>query len=481
MLRIAWTGAGWAEGLDNVKCTFVVPAAPTEPRPPGVGTKGDDEEDDSEAGVFMSDVKRLAESDEIELVRAHVARGEAVHWSVRVDPRALGEVKDARLRPPPPAAPPPLVPPEKRAAYAGAAGALLLGFSLLVFAKARQLMRLARGATFRTAIPLPTSLRVVFAGPLLVLGIALQRLLEDSLPGTLVVLAAMGLVWYRKPATARRPRGPGRWLPISDAEAFARPAPVRGAWLDARTRAGSIAFTFFLAAWGGVAYAASRASAYEGWLVLVDGAFLFPIFGTGSLRDLPPDPISGPGPALGRIAKKLRSRKWLRAIAWARLPEGSDRFDELRLLAAPRVPLRGFTGLEIGMIACGGAGGFIQLPEILVRVVDASPCHEALLQRFPGLRFIRGRRADERVASFRPRLPTLAMTTALALRLLELALDAAPPATKLPRPPSLRPSARRVAEIGERGKGSNDVGRKRGADVERRDGRGAGPRDAARV
>src|SRR6266550_4893865 len=51
MLRIAWTGAGWPEGLDNAKCTFVVPAAPTEPRPPGVGAKGEiDEDDDSEAG-----------------------------------------------------------------------------------------------------------------------------------------------------------------------------------------------------------------------------------------------------------------------------------------------------------------------------------------------------------------------------------------------------------------------------------------------
>jgi hypothetical protein len=446
MLRVAWTGAAWPEGLDNAKCTFVVPAAPTEPRPPGIGTKGEiDEDDDSEAGIFMSEVKRLAASDEIELVRAHVARGEAVRWSVRVDPHALGEVRDPRLIPPPLAAPPPIVAPEKRAAYAGAAGALLLGFSLLAFLKAQQVKRIARGAAFRTVLPLATPLRVLLAGPLLVAGAALQLAVEDPIWGTLVILVAMALVWYRKPSIVRAPRGPGRWLPLSDAEAFARPKRARGSWLDARTRSGGITFALLLAAWGAFAYAASRASAYEGWLALMDGAILFPIFGTGSRRDLPPDPMSGPGPALGRIARKLRGRKWLRAIAWARLPEGSDSFDELRLLCAPKVPLRGFTGIEVGLMAASGAGGFIQLPEILVRVVDASPCHEALVQRFPGLRWIRGRRLDERVASFRPRLPTIAMTYALALRLLEQTIDTAPPRTTLPRPSAPRASRRAIA------------------------------------
>src|SRR5882724_2855507 len=106
MMRVGWTGPSWQEGLDNAKCTFVLPAAPTEPRPPGVAPSGDlfDDGSDDEVRVFNSDVRRYTDRDEIELIRAHVARGEAVHWSVRIDPRALGDVNDPRLRPPPPPA-----------------------------------------------------------------------------------------------------------------------------------------------------------------------------------------------------------------------------------------------------------------------------------------------------------------------------------------------------------------------------------------
>src|SRR5262249_8322045 len=160
-----------------------------------------------------------------------------------------------------------------------------------------------------------------------------------------VVLFAMGLVWYLQPALRRAPRSPGRWLPLSDAEAFARPARPKGTWLDARTPSGCVAFSLSLAVAAGLTYAASRISVYDAYRGASDSAILFPLFGTGSVRDLPGHPISGPGPLLRRIAERLRRRKSTRAIAWARLPEGSDQFDELRLLCAPKVPLRGFTGL----------------------------------------------------------------------------------------------------------------------------------------
>src|SRR6266511_2527347 len=35
MLRVRWTGPIWQEGHDNARCTFVLPAAPTEPRASG--------------------------------------------------------------------------------------------------------------------------------------------------------------------------------------------------------------------------------------------------------------------------------------------------------------------------------------------------------------------------------------------------------------------------------------------------------------
>jgi hypothetical protein len=186
-----------------------------------------------------------------------------------------------------------------------------------------------------------------------------------------------------------------------------------------------------------------RVSTYHAYLVAFDALVLLPIFGTGRLADLPPHPITGHGPRLGRIARQLRARAGIRAVAWARLPDGAEAFDELRVLCAPKVPLRGFVGVEVGLVAVTGAGGFFYLPEVLVRVIDASPCHEAFRQLRPGARWLRGRRAEERVTSLAPRLPTLAMTAALAARLVEHARDLAPPS--IARSSAASPSGERRA------------------------------------
>jgi hypothetical protein len=176
-----------------------------------------------------------------------------------------------------------------------------------------------------------------------------------------------------------------------------------------------------------ITYSVSRVSAYHAYLVAFDATVLLAVFGTGRVADLPPHPIAGPGLRLGRIARQLRARACIRAVAWARLPDGGSAFDELRLLCAPKVPLRGFVGVEVGLVALMGVGGCFYLPEVLVRVIDASPCHEAFRKLRPGARWLRGRRAEERVMSLAPRLPTMPMTAALAIRLVEHARDLAPP------------------------------------------------------
>jgi hypothetical protein len=429
MLRLRWTGPSWTEGRDNVGCTFFLPSGPTEPRAPGAPARGDHGSSlDVNEGVFIAETKRAADHDEVFLVRPHVARGEAVTWTVYVDPRALGEVNDPGLRPAAPRAAPAQLPAEQRVAYGGAAAFLLFGFSLIVGIKARQVARHAQGvAAPRPLVPLPTSLRVLLAGPALAGGVALQLHLDDPRWGTLAVLTALALAAYRRPFWGRDPRGPGQWLLLGDAEAFAEPKPVGRAWLDAGTVTGRALFVAALAGAAGLTYFVGRASPYHAYLVAFDATVLLAVFGTGRLSDLPPHPIAGPGPRLGRIARHLRARPGIRAVAWARLPGGRDAFDELRLLCAPRVPLRGFVGVEVGLVAVTGAGGFFYLPEVLVRVIDASPCHEAFRQLRPGARWLRGRRAEERVMSLAPRLPTLAMAAALVTRLVEHARDGAPP------------------------------------------------------
>jgi hypothetical protein len=332
-----------------------------------------------------------------------------------------------------------------RAAYIGGAAALLFGFSLLVGAKARQVARIAHGrAAVRPLVPLPAALRALFAGPMLAAGVGLQLRLDDPWWGTLLVFMAFGLATYRRASWQRAPRGPGKWLLLSDDDAFA-PAPApRGAWLDASTRAGQIVFALGLAAIAVITYFVARVSAYHAYLVVFDATVLFPIFGTGRDAELPADPLSAAGPRLSRIAAKLRATPGTRAVGWARLPHGGDRFDELRLLCTPKVPLRGFVGIEIGLVAQGGAGGWIYLPEVLVRVIDASPSHDAFRQLQPGARWVRGRRAEERVMTVAPRLPTLAMVTSLALRLVACARDTAPPSVARPAVPTPRASQREV-------------------------------------
>ena len=429
MLRVRWTGPSWPEGRDNVGCTFLLPSGPTEPRAPGAPARGDQGAPfDASEGVFLAETKRAADHDEVFLVRPHVARAEAVTWTVYVDPRALGQVNDPGLRPTTPRTPRADLPAEQRAAYVGAAAFLLFGFSLLVSIKARQVARHAHGiAVPRPLVPLPTSLRALLAGPALAAGVALQLRLDDPRSGTLAVLCALGLAAYRRPLWRRAPRGPGQWLLVGDGEAFAGPQPAAGAWLDAGTLAGRVLLGSALAGAAALTYAVSRVSAYHAYLVVFDATVLLALFGTGRLADVPPHPIDGPGPRLGRIARHLRAQAGIRAVAWARLPDGGSAFDELRLLCAPKVPLRGFVGVEVGLVAVTGGGGLFYLPEILVRVIDASPCHEAFRKLRPGARWVRGRRAEERVTSVAPRLPTLAMTTALAVRLIEHARDLAPP------------------------------------------------------
>jgi hypothetical protein len=440
MLRIRWTGPSFPDGIDNARCTFVLPSAPTEPRvgqAPALGTEGAaDLADDEEGASFLSTFKRWPDRDELELVRLHMARGEAVTWSLRVDPRALGQTGDPRLRVPPPAPPRPLVPEPARVPLAALASGLMLVFSTLVGIKARQVARAtqAAGVKMRPLLPIGTSLRILFAGPLFAAGVVSQLALEDPRWGTGLVLLSMALSTYLHPKWRPEPRGPGQWLPLSDEEAFAPPLRPRHAWLDASTRGGAIGLVFGVALCLAAAYFVRPLSSYVAYVILFDGAILFPLFGTGRRSELPPDPIAGPGFHLFPIARGLRKLEQVRTSACARLLGGSTRFDELRLLAAPRLPRRGFLGIEIGCAPFQGSGGFIQLPEILVRVIDGSPCHEAFVRLFPQKRWVRGRKADERVAIVCPRLPTTRMTIALAARLLDHARD--PQAPRSLRPPA---------------------------------------------
>jgi len=110
------------------------------------------------------------------------------------------------------------------------------------------------------------------------------------------------------------------------------------------------------------------------------------------------------------------------------------------LLLQPRGALSGLLAVEIGMDHALGLGGVVAEPYVLLRVREGSACISALPAQTA---FQRGRKAEERVAVLRPKLPTVAETLALLVELLEVLTQApSPPSSKAPssagRPASAR-------------------------------------------
>lgn len=164
--------------------------------------------------------------------------------------------------------------------------------------------------------------------------------------------------------------------------------------------------------------AVAEVSPLRAELVALDVTALLAVFATGRLAELPPDPGTAPAPFLRRIANRLEKKaRGARVVARLRMPDGGERPDELRLGVVPKPAHAGFIALEIGVVFVPGAGGAIALPEVLVRVVAGSRCEEAMAPFARAARVCRGRRPNERVLVFRPRLPLANDTADLAARL----------------------------------------------------------------
>jgi hypothetical protein len=217
------------------------------------------------------------------------------------------------------------------------------------------------------------------------------------------------------PRRERRPRGPGRWLPISEADAFAlRKRPLPGGWLDSGTLRGFGTLAFVI---GLVLVAAALElgrSPYHALLVVLSGSVVFPIFFTGRASDLVSDRVAFSQPFVAGLLGRLRVRSDVRAVPWARVPDDSHDADELRLLVQPRDAAQGLVALEAGVEPERGIGGFVASPFVIVRTREGSEAQRRLPRE---LVWARGRRADERVAILKPKLPTLALTLSLVERL----------------------------------------------------------------
>ncbi len=429
LVALQWFGPRWPGGLDNDRCVFVTPAAPTPPRPAAEG-----DADAGASGVPYQTASRRSEAgDELELVRAHVAQGERAAWRVRVDPRALAEVTDRRVVPPPPEALRALEGPsgdERRTI-----GLVGLGLFLLVGAltalKNRQvaLHAAAAGARVPALVPLPGDARAALAGAAAALGVGLQLAWRSPLAGTVVLLGAMALMAHRPPAAPAAARPPGRWLVVGDDEAFAAGPRARDAFLDAGTATGRLVLAACVLALAAFSVWLERAAPAHAPLVALDGLALAPLFFTGRRGELPPSLARAPIPALRRALRALRrADPALRVAPFVRFVRGTGAPDELRLLIKSAPGPEGLLSLELACAYALGPGGPAFGLELLVRARAASVAEAFLRERAPRARWAAGRAEGEVVATLEPPSRGAPAAVELALATLGALRAAAPPA-----------------------------------------------------
>jgi len=398
--RLAWAAPVATDGFDASRTTLDLPAAPDAPAPIVADTGAVDE------GAVAS-VRREPGRDVLELVRPHVARGEAPLWTVRLDPRALPAVVAPRLRSPSDSAAPPEPDRVRETSLAVGLGALALLVALLVARKDRVFSARcqAAGAVARGLLPLPAAGRAALAGVSLAAAVGLELAGHPTLGALLVALATLSAA-LRAPAAKLPPRGPGRWLALRPEEAF---APLPPAWT-----ADALAVVVGVACVAGAGAALRGLDASAPWLVALDAVALVPLLVTGRASQRPPAGIRASAPWLARAFRALRATGALRVSPWARVPLEASAPDELRLLVVPRVAMPGVVGIEVGLAWSASPVGWVASPELLARVLDGSAAAAKLARDLPGSRTVTGRRPDERVVRLLPRAPSHASAVALA-------------------------------------------------------------------
>jgi hypothetical protein len=413
MWRIAWTAPPAPDPHDGARVVFDLPAAPTEPRLAGASSS-----------TTLATLRRSAERDELELVRAHVPRGEAVIWAARVDPKAFSRVTSPELRPPPipETAPPSLIASNLSRILAAAGIALFAGVLAALLRWKQRAVRAAaelRRATARPLLALPRGTGPFAYG--VVAASALASLLWWSpLAGALLVVLAMAIGAHRAPATVTRPRGPGSWRPMADSLLLvaAAPEPLPTDPLDGTTRRGLVAFlavacVFAACAWVLRAHVPQIAIA----LPLLFAAIV-PVFFTGTRAQMAPTPTELAArmlrPARDALAAVIdlehAELSTVARVVEAKEGEGES-VDEVRLTCVPRDRTPGLRAIELALATSSVSHGAI--PEVFVRFDDGSAAAERVARLAAGVPIVPGRTAEERVARFSPDEPTPAAAAAL--------------------------------------------------------------------
>jgi hypothetical protein len=413
MWKLSWTAPPASEGHDGARVTFDLPAAPTEPRLAG------------EATTTLATLRRGAERDELELVRPHVSRGDAVVWQARIDPKAFPQVSSPELRPPPPVetAPPSLLASHLARVLVAVGFAALAGaLAILLRSKRAGVRAMAEeaGMQARPLLALPWGLGPFGYG--VVTAAALATLLWSyPLVGAGLVIFAMGIAAHRSPAPIVKPRRPGSWeaVPIL-ADRATRPAGK----LDIGGWSGRIVFGLVLIAIA-VASWLLRAKVPQIALALpLASVALVPIFVTGTRAQMPPAAVDLAVRMLRPARDALASSLDLAHVELATIGRvtsalhggTSAPIDEVRLAGAPKDRTPGLRAIELALAMA--PGGWSASPEVLVRFDAASAAARRIDRIAAGQRILRGRTKDENVVRLLPDDPTPDAAAALVARLL---------------------------------------------------------------
>ena len=414
MWQLAWTAPPAPEGHDGARVVFELPPAPTEPR---LFT--------SEAAMTtLATLRRSAAADELELVRPHVPRGEAVTWSIRVDPKAFAKLTSNETRVAFSSARHDVAIPSHAttiltaALLAALAGALAFGFSKKQEAATHAAR--ARLAEPRPLVRLPWGIGPFVFAALAIAGFA-ELLWDSAILGAALVVFAMIVATHRSPVPMGRPRGPGRWHPIADERVFRRALPAEGDFFDLSSNRGK---GFALSLWLVLAVVTWILSGRIPGIVVaapLASAALIPLFVTGTRRQLPPTAEELAtrmlAPARDALAKLVDlAHVDLRCIARFREGQKGD-IDEVRLECVPAEPVQGLRAIELAVAT--SKDGQVSIPEILVRFDDGSGAASKLADLARGAPVVPGRSIEEKVQRLVPRVPTAQGAARLLSRLVQ--------------------------------------------------------------
>lgn len=433
-VEVRWIGPRFNQGIDSARVVFRLPAGPTPPSLPEAGTaSGRIDDTDALGGVFIGNLHRLSDKDELDIVRPHISRGEPVLWRVRASAKAFdafanpASASHAVKAQASHAISSSAQPRERLVWWLGALG-LGLGYAWLLAGKWRFFSALCaqRSALARPLVRLPIGPRAAASGALLAAAFVSAAWFDLSTLGGLFLVLSMVLAsQYAVPAKIVL-RGPGQWLPLSEAEAFTPSTrTLPGRFLDAGTWQGLLVLAGVACALSLGARVLFVRAPYQALLLLLGSACLLPVFFTGRAAQLPADLANAPRPLLAKLVKRLRRVDGIKVVPWARIPDGVREADELRLLVQVPSAVRGLLGIEVGVEYGASASGAVATPFVLVRAREGSLAVEALPRE---LGWTRGRKADERAAILRPRLPTAVDCERLVLELANKLRDPNAPA-----------------------------------------------------